>query len=88
MNSWHYVTITHEGGNQYTWSNEAGVSWALYQSESDPTIFEVGTECPYYDWNNVDAANFMETEMYLDENGNVTGIRGPWNEEYVKVQSN
>jgi len=30
MNSWHYVTITHEGENEYKWTNSAGVSWSLY----------------------------------------------------------
>lgn len=46
-NTWHSVTITHEGGSQYRWTNQAGVSWRL---TLDPTgtYFDTGTDNPYY----------------------------------------
>ena len=30
MNSWHYVTISYEGDNEYVWTNTANVSWSLF----------------------------------------------------------
>lgn len=74
MNAWHYVTITHEatdvdGVNEYKWTNSANVSWSLFQNPTDPTLFDVGEECPYFDWGDNDAANFMTTEMFLDQDG-------------------
>jgi hypothetical protein len=42
MNPWHYVTITHEGENVFTWTNTADYSWSLTQDASDPTLFNVG----------------------------------------------
>ena len=57
-NDWHYVTITEEAPNVFLWSNRAGVTWKLFQDLANPTHFTVGPECPYYDWNHRNEADF------------------------------
>ena len=85
-NNWHYVTIVEaDEPGCFMWTNRAGWQWTLKQDESDSTQFDVGEECPYYDWGGVDEANFMTTEVYLGDDGKVSGIRGPWGELYTKI---
>jgi len=46
----------------------------------------VGVDCPYYDWNNKNEADFKMTEIFQNDAGDITGIRGPWHEAYTKVE--
>ena len=57
-NNWHYVTITEQGPGSFLWTNRADVSWTLTQHMPNSTLFAVGEECPYYDWNDRNEANF------------------------------
>ena len=46
--------------------------------------FVVGTECPYYTYNG--KPSYQIAEVYRNENGEVTGILGPGEELYTKIQ--
>ena len=81
------MTISEEESGSFLWSNKAGVTWTLTQDKANPTQFTVGKECPYFDWNNMNEANFQMTEVYLSDDGKVSGIRGPWGELYTKMES-
>jgi len=80
MNDFHYVTISHEGDNIYKWTNRANVSWTLTQDSEDPKHFHVGEECYYYK-----NGGHTVAEVILNENSEVTGILGPYNVLYTKV---
>jgi len=81
FNDWHYVEITSKSGNDYTWTNRAGVSWTLtFQKKIDDThlSFSVGTDCPYYRQGYTEGFLFTETERGVQ-------IQGPHKELYAKI---
>jgi len=81
FNDWHYVEITSKSGNDYTWTNRAGVSWTLtFQKKIDETTlsFSVGTDCPYYRQGYTEGFLFTETERGVQ-------IQGPHKELYAKI---
>lgn len=75
-NDWHYVSIS-ASDDDFIWMNKAGVSWKLSLDEFP--FFEVGEECPYF------RSGHTYAEIALDEEGNITGIYGPWHEFYSKM---
>lgn len=82
-NDWHYVTISKVDENTLKWTNRAGVSWSL-KLTSHKTILDVGSECPYYNFNDgTQQTHFTHATLVWDGN-KVTGIMGPWNELYSK----
>ena len=52
-NDYHYVEITNPScdGENFEWSNQAGVSWSLHAQYENGQIthFNVGDDCPYFD---------------------------------------
>jgi len=80
FNDWHYVEITSKSGNDYTWTNRAGVSWTLtFQKKIDDThlSFSVGTDCPYYRQGYTEGLLFTKTKRGVQ-------IQGPGKELYAK----
>eukprot|EP01059_Diplonema_ambulator_P014546 TRINITY_DN25459_c0_g1_i1.p1 TRINITY_DN25459_c0_g1~~TRINITY_DN25459_c0_g1_i1.p1 ORF type:complete len:477 (+),score=91.87 TRINITY_DN25459_c0_g1_i1:89-1519(+) len=73
---WHFVTIQSEGAGVYRWTNRAGVSWSIYETD-DPLTLSVSEECPYF--------NDGHKECKIVPNETNDGIRaliGPGNEKY------
>lgn len=90
-NNWHYVTVTADNADKsvYTWKNRAGVSWKMTRDTTDPNTFNIGPDCPYYDYFKT-SHNYMYTKSTLKTstdgpNTSVEGIYGPWNELYTKM---
>jgi len=75
-NDWHYVEITHVDGNEYRWTNRAGVSWTLTKTSADDHL-EVGTDCPYHEHGH--------TIMKYADDGE-PHVLGPWDEKYYRVE--
>lgn len=82
-NDWHFVTIAEvvvtgaAAGSSYTWTNKAGVSWALTRDNYDATLFHVGATCPYY-------STYKTTRLVTDSaTGKPVGLYGPHNELYT-----
>ncbi len=75
-NDWHFVTLTHAGGTNLTWTNRAGATWTLTLTD-DRTKLAVGRDCPYYN----DGHTICTVEFTSDGN-TVTALLGPGNERY------
>jgi hypothetical protein len=82
-NDWHYVTVAKVNDTTYKWTNRANVSWAL-KSTSDNNILDVGTECPYYNFNDGQQQTHYTKATVVRDGNKVTGIMGPWDELYSK----
>ncbi|KAF1832822.1 hypothetical protein BDW02DRAFT_599588 [Decorospora gaudefroyi] len=80
-NDWHFVTVT-GSGNNYKWSNKAGVAWKLAREKGRKEVFGVGKECPYYD----DGYTMAKVETRMQPGGvkMATAIHGPWDEVYTR----
>lgn len=83
-NNWHYVTVTKVNDTTLKWTNRAGVSWTL-SSTSSKRLMDVGSDCPYYHFDDGRSRTRYEHATIVWDGDNVTGIMGPWNELYARA---